>query len=217
MSRGSIAAALWVLASAAPAAAQRLYARADLDVRANVGTLDLAEQAGAEPSDDSQTSPALGGFALAVGVRSADVSIGVEAALYLGGLDLAEIEELYFGAEPQSIGSASTALVGLAASVERPARDRLVWVGRLGLGYSLMSASSPAGSARVETFYMDIGGGVGLELGTSIPSRIEAIAALRVHRLNRLNVDNLTEGRIAADAPAVFAQPGVVLGYVVMF
>lgn len=207
---------LALLLAAPTAEAQRVYGRVDLDARANVGTLDLAEQAGEEPSGDSQTTPVVGGFAVAAGVRSADVMLGVEAALYFGGLDLGEIEELYFGATDDNGGS-TTASIGLAASVERPLEDRFVGVGRLGLGYSLMSASSSAGDARVETFYMDIGGGVGLDLGTSIPSRLEAIAALRVHRLNRLNVDNLTDGRIASDAPQVFAQPGLVLGYVVMF
>jgi hypothetical protein len=207
---------LCLVAAAAPAEAQRLYSRVNLDARVNAGELDLAEQAGEEPSGESQTSTGAVGLAIAVGVSSADVRIGVEVGVAAGGLDRAEIDELYFGSTGEG-GRSVSASLGLAAAIERPLRPKVVGIGRLGLGYSLMNAESGANSAAVESFYMDVGGGVGLDLDTPIPSRLEAIAALRVHRLNRLDVTGLTEGRIAADAPAVFVQPGALLGYVLLF
>lgn len=203
-------------AAAAPAEAQRVYARITADGRAGVGELDLAEQAGQEPSGDSQIATIGGGLCLAAGIRSSDLRVGLEAGLLSGGLDRAEIEQLYLGAGDGS-GRALTFLIGLAAAVDRPLSDHFATVGRLGLGFALLSATASSGSARVETLYMDFGGGIGLELGTAIPTRIEALATLRVHRVYRVDVTGLSEGRVVPDAPAVFVQPGIQLGYVVFF
>ena len=211
-----LAAVCAVAATGATAEAQRVYARVDLDGRASLGELDLAEQAGQEPAGDSQTSTVMGGFAVAVGLRSADIRAGLEAGLYRGGLDAPEIDELYFGSAEGS-GRSVTATFGLAAAVDRPLRHRVIGVGRLDVGYALMMSESDSGAARVDTFFMDVGGGLGTDLDTAIPTRLEAVATFRVNRMHRFEVDGLTEGRIAADAPSVFVQPGLQLSALVFF
>jgi hypothetical protein len=205
-----------VVVAPGTAAADEVYLRADGDLRFAVGELDLAEQAGQEPSGESDLSPGMLGLTLGLGLDTGDVAIGAEAGIYVGGLNLGEIEERYFGSTDQ-VGSSLTVLAGLAGTYRRPLREALDLTGRVGLGYARLAASSGAGNARVDTVYLDLGGGLGYEIGGALRGRLELGAALRVHRIHRFSVTNLTEGRIAADEPAVFGAPGIQAGYVARF
>lgn len=200
-------------ATTAGADRERLYLRADLDVRLGFGELDLAEQAGQDPGGDSELSPGLFGVILGAGLDTRDVAIGIEAAIYIGGLDASEVGERYLGGS-NGAGS-STVLAGLAAAYRRPLRGGLDGVGRLGLGLSRHAVSGPSGDARIDNYYMDIGGGLGypIQIG-SIPARVELVGAVRIQRLWRFSVDGLTDGTINSDAPAVYYFPGLSASFV---
>lgn len=211
--------ALAATLAAAPASAEpdRLYVRSDADLRFAVGELDLADQAAAENTGESDLSPGVLGLTLGAGIDSGDVTLGIEGGIYVGGLGLDQVEERYFGSGPSQVGSSLTVLAGFAGGYRQPLWRSIDGLGRAGAGYARMSASSPGGHARVDSFYLDIGGGLGLDLGGPLAGRLELVAAVRVHRLHRFDVSNLTEGRVAADAPAVFYFPGLELGYAARF
>lgn len=117
--------------------------------RAQVTTaIDLAALAGSDAfGEGDDTSPLALGFAFGGGLVLGDWELGAQALLALGGLNLSRVEERYFDAEPQPLGSMLTAsLEGAARHLWRLAPDFELAAG-LGAGYLLMSAASPAGSA----------------------------------------------------------------------
>lgn len=216
--RAAIVGAALAALAASPARAERdrIYGRADVDFRLAVGELDLAEQAGQDSPGESDLGPGILGLTAGLGLDTGDVAIGAEVGIYVGGLGLGQVEDRYFGASSE-VGSSATVLAGLAGRYRRPLRGPVEGLGHLGAGYARMSASSGAGDARVDSVYLDVGGGLGAEIGGALAGRLELVAAVRVHRVHRFEVTNLTEGRVAADAPAVFYFPGLQLGYVARF
>lgn len=110
------------------------------------GAIDLAGLAGSQDfgSGDDATPAALG-LTLSFGLLIDDWELVAEAAVAIGGLDLAQVEERYFDSEPQPIGGTSTAyLMGSVRYLWRLAVDAELAAG-LGAGYVPMGASSPVG------------------------------------------------------------------------
>jgi len=187
--------------------------------------VDLARTAGVSGyGSGNDAGPGALGFELRAGVwLPIQLELDATGSIAAGGLNLARVEERYLGASPQPIGSTLTASAALGVRFAPSVAPGIRLLLGPSAGARRMSATSPAGGARLDMLHLGLDAGLRIHtqrISRVVDGNIEAVVDVRRELPFQLSVskggsDEVFSGT-RAEQPAIYSF-GIAVQYVFSF
>lgn len=184
-----------------------------------IGSVNIGDQVGVASDGGNDLTGRQLGVVISAGIVHGPLSGAIEAGLGIGGLDQSAIEQRYYGTSNEQVGGVPVVRLGAVGRYTHPVRGAWAPMVELGAGWQRLAASSPAGSAHLDTLYVEPAGGVSVDLSPATPggAHIDVIASLRICRVLQADLSGHSSGAVSPAHPATFAEPGVRVRYRYVF